>query len=276
MSKSCQGKRFFGLDLHKKYATICAVGQQADVVLKEERLPIDHLPAWTAHTLTSDGAVALEASANTWWSYDCLVAHAGRIVVVNPIKTRLIAQARISTDELSAGVLARLLQSNFVCEVWMPDERTRRYRQLISHRIRLVQEATRLKHRIHAILHREEIRCPYRDLFSHAGEAWLERTDRPEVDKMLLRQNLHLLRATEEVLTETVQALARLAQERERVPILMQSPGINVCGALTTLAEIGDIARFANPKKLSSYAGLVPSPHRSGQKNSKGSITKVG
>ena len=144
------------------------------MVLREECLPLDQLPAWADHTLTSDDAVAMEASTNTWWAYDCLVAHAGRVVVVNPIKTRLIAEARINTDELSAEVLARLLQSNFICEVWVPDERTRRFRQLISHRIRLVQEATRLKNRIHAVLHRQQIRCPYRNLFSRTGRAWLE------------------------------------------------------------------------------------------------------
>jgi len=276
MSKPCQGKRFFGLDLHKKYATICAVSQQGEVVLREEHLPLDQLPTWAAGTLTPDDAVALEATANSWWAYDCLSAHAGRVLVVNPIKTRLIAEARINTDELSAEALARLLHSNFICEVWVPDERTRRYRQLISHRIRLVQEGTRLKNRIHAILHRRQIRPPYRNLFSRAGRAWLEKLDLPEVEKLLLRQNLQLLKSTEEAVAEIEPLLARLAQEDERVPILMQIPGINIFGALAILAEIGEITRFASAKKLSSYAGLVPSLHRSGQKNSSGPITKAG
>lgn len=92
----------------------------------------------------------------------------------------------------------------------------------------------------------------------------------------MLRHNLQLLKATKEALAETEQVLARLAQEDERVPILMQIPGINVFTAVAILAEIGDIARFANPKKLSSYAGLVPSLHRSGQKNTSGRITKAG
>jgi transposase len=271
-----QGKRFFGFDLHKKYATICAVSQHGEVVLREEHLPLDQLSTWAAHTLTSEDAVALESTTNTWWAYDCLAGHAGRVVVVNPTKTRLIAEARINTDELSAEALARLLQSSFICEVWVPDERTRRLRQLISHRIRLVQEATRLKNRIHAILHRRQIRPRYKNLFSHAGRAWLEKIDLPDMEKLLLRQNLQLLKATEEVLAETEQILARLAQEDDRVPILMQIPGINVFGALAILAEIGDIARFANPKKLSSYAGLVPSLHRSGQKSTSGRITKAG
>lgn len=269
-------KRFFGLDLHKKYATVCAISQQGDVVLREEHLSLERLPIWAARTLRPDDAVALEATANTWWAYDCLSSYAGQVVVVNPIKTRLIAEARINTDELSAEALARLLQSNFICQVWVPDQRTRRYRELISHRIRLAQEATRLKNRIHAILHRKQIRSPHRYLFTAAARAWLEGLDLPEVEKLLLRQNLQLLKSTEQALAEMDRLLARLAQEDERVPVLMQIPGVNVFTALAILAEIGDITRFPNPKKLSSYAGLVPSLHRSGQKNFTGSITKAG
>jgi hypothetical protein len=98
----------------------------------------------------------------------------------------------------------------------------------------------------------------------------------PELEKLLLRQNLDLLESSEEALAEVDQLLARLAQEDQRVPILMQIPGINIFSALAILAEIGEIGRFASAKKLSSYAGLVPSLHRSGQKHTTGPITKAG
>jgi len=98
----------------------------------------------------------------------------------------------------------------------------------------------------------------------------------PELEKLLLRQNLDLLEGSEEALAEVDQLLARLAQEDQRVPILMQIPGINIFSALAILAEIGEIGRFASAKKLSSYAGLVPSLHRSGQKHTSGPITKAG
>ena len=269
-------KRFFGLDVHKKYATICGINQGGEVVVKEDRLPLERLASWAAGILTCNDAVALEASTNTWWAYDRVAACAGRVVVVNPIKTRLIAQARISTDELSAEALARLLQSNFICQVWVPEKRTRGYRQVISHRIRLAQEGTRLKNRIHATLHRQQLRCPYGSLFSRAGRAWLGKLELPDLEKLLLRQNLQLLQSSEEALAEVDRVLARLAREDHRVPILMLIPGISIFSALAILAEIGEIGRFASARKLSSYAGLVPSLHRSGQKHTTGPITKAG
>jgi hypothetical protein len=56
----------------------------------------------------------------------------------------------------------------------------------------------------------------------------------------------------------------------------MGIPGISVLSALTILAEIGTISRFSSPKKLASYAGLVPSVHQSGKTRYTGHMTKEG
>ena len=108
------------------------------------------------------------------------------------------------------------------------------------------------------------------------GSICLKRIDLPKVEKLLLRQNLQLLKATEETLAEIDQLLARLAQEDERVPMLMQIPGINVFGALAILAGIRGITRFANPKKPPSHAGLAPSLHRSGRRTAPAPSLKRG
>jgi hypothetical protein len=46
--------------------------------------------------------------------------------------------------------------------------------------------------------------------------------------------------------------------------------------AATLVAEIGDITRFANPRQLMAYLGLVPSEHSSGGTRRQGGITKAG
>jgi hypothetical protein len=45
-------KRFFGLDLHMKYITICGISQQVDVALREEHLPLDRMSTWAADSLS--------------------------------------------------------------------------------------------------------------------------------------------------------------------------------------------------------------------------------
>ena len=42
------------------------------------------------------------------------------------------------------------------------------------------------------------------------------------------------------------------------------------------IAELGDLSRFANPRQLMAYLGLVPSEHSSGASVKRGGITKAG
>jgi transposase len=46
--------------------------------------------------------------------------------------------------------------------------------------------------------------------------------------------------------------------------------------AATLIAEPGDLSRFANPRQLMAYLGLVPSEHSSGASVKRGGITKAG
>ena len=52
--------------------------------------------------------------------------------------------------------------------------------------------------------------------------------------------------------------------------------GIDTLTAVGLCAEITDFARFAHPKLLMNYVGLVPSEHSSGQTLRQGAITKSG
>ena len=46
--------------------------------------------------------------------------------------------------------------------------------------------------------------------------------------------------------------------------------------AATLIAELGDLSRFANPRQLIAYLGLVPSEHSSGASVKRGGLTKAG
>ena len=46
--------------------------------------------------------------------------------------------------------------------------------------------------------------------------------------------------------------------------------------AATLIAELGDLSRFANPRQLMAYLGLVPSEHSSGASIKRGGLTKAG
>jgi transposase len=52
--------------------------------------------------------------------------------------------------------------------------------------------------------------------------------------------------------------------------------GVQFTVAVTTVAELGDLTRFENPRQLMHYLELTPSAYASGARRQQGSITKAG
>ena len=85
---------------------------------------------------------------------------------------------------------------------------------------------------------------------------------------------------------EATARIARLEQAlRDTLPDWTLKPlvqalqalrGVQLVAAMTLVAELQDFVRFANPRQLMSYVGLVPGEHSSGPKRRQGSITKAG
>ena len=64
---------------------------------------------------------------------------------------------------------------------------------------------------------------------------------------------------------------------KKQLDLLVSIPGVSLIVGAGVLAAIGDISRFATPKKLAAYFGVVPSTKQSDDKEaSHGRITKQG
>jgi transposase len=60
------------------------------------------------------------------------------------------------------------------------------------------------------------------------------------------------------------------------VDALQALRGVQFTVAVTTVAELGDLTRFDNPRQLMNYLGLTPSEYSSGERRRQGGITKTG
>ena len=98
-----------------------------------------------------------------------------RVVIANPLQVRLIAQAEVKTDKIDAAVLAKLHASRFLPEVWTEDEATETLRRLVAQRSQVVQQMTRIKKRIHGVLHAHLIPPYEAGLFSTTGRSRRDR-----------------------------------------------------------------------------------------------------
>ena len=268
--------RFFGMDIHQDFAVLTAVDAQQQVIFPAVKVAMPQLPAWAAQHLTRSDALVLEVTTNTWYAVDVLEPHAGRVVVANPYKTRLIAEAHIKNDKVDALVLAKLLAAGFICEVWVPPSATRQWRTLAQHRATLQQHCTQVKNRLHSLRQRHNLHCPAKSLFSRAGRQWLRDQAWSVVEALVVQQDLAQLALLEAQLRAVDQQIATLAAPDARISRLLQISGIGVVTAFTLLAVIGDIRRFPSASKLTSYVGLVPRQHQSGKRSYYGHITKAG
>ena len=94
--------RFFGMDIHQEFAMITGVDSRQEIVYKVRKVRMQDLPSWAAQELTASDAAVMEVTTNAWHVVDVLTPHAGRVTVVNPYKTRLIAEAQIKNDKVDA------------------------------------------------------------------------------------------------------------------------------------------------------------------------------
>ncbi len=111
----------------------------------------------------------------------------------------------------------------------------------------------------------------YDNLFTTEGIEFLK-----SLNDRRINRYLKILKTINEEIKEIDKEIRERCIENEEVMILTTIPGIGYFSALLIYAEIGDINRFPNSKKLCSYAGLVPSIRQSGNRTIKGRITKEG
>ena len=166
--------RVIGLDVQRSFAVIAIL--EDGQLRSGERILLEYGAVMAfVRTLRLDGEVVLEATGNTAAVVRLIAPHVQKVAIANPLQVRAIANAnananaKVKTDKIDAAVLAKLHASGFPPEVWAPDENTQDLRRLVAERVQIVSHITRLKNRIHSIMHANLIPPYTRELFSKVG-----------------------------------------------------------------------------------------------------------
>lgn len=268
--------RFIGLDVHKHYLVAVGVDGQRNQVLGPQRVQLIHLGGWIRKTLTPQDAVVLEMTTNAFQLYDDLAPYVYSVTLVHPPHVKLITQAQVMTDKIAALTLAHLHAVGMLPSVWVPPLEVRDHRALVSQRAKMVRLSTQAKNRLHAALHRYHVLPPEGDLFAPDQHQWWLELPVTSIERVRIQSDLETLVFAQSQVALLEEALAQVAAQDERVPLLIQLPGIGLITAMTLLAAIGDITRFPEDKCLVGYAGLGSRVHDSGLTRRTGRITKAG
>jgi transposase len=163
--------------------------------------------------------------------------------------------------------------------VWIPDQAHEAVRDLVRARQAAVRALRQARQQLSGFLLRHGHRYN-RPAWTQMHRRWLA--------GLRFEQSVHHL-----VLEDCIAAVEAATARRDRleahiaaalpdwslapvVRALQALRGMALVAAATLVAELGDITRFANPRQLMAYLGLVPSEHSSGATRRQGAITKAG
>lgn len=108
---------FAGVDLHKRYLTLCILDPQGNVLREHRRLGTDALFAVLTE-FDEPISVAVEATLHWAWLHDELVSRGYQVEAAHPAQVKLITRARCKTDPIDARKLADLLRTNLLPSSW--------------------------------------------------------------------------------------------------------------------------------------------------------------
>jgi transposase len=272
-------RRYLALDIHKHYSVVAGVDFEGQVILEPVRIEHADLEGWLAKHIQPTDFVVIESITNAWHIYDLLEPLAEKVLVANPIKVKQIAQARVKTDIRDTLILARMLAANMIPEVWVPPVHVRKLRYLLSQRRQLVGMHTQTVNRMHSVAHRHHLSHARGKRFNEKNTKWQQDEELSDSEKFQLELDMSTKEHLEEQAEKITKKLAKMSHQKpwaEDMMYLMQLPGFGVITGMTVLGAIGEITRFENFKKLSSYSGLTPGVEQSGVKNRGKKITKEG
>src|SRR6266496_3399497 len=166
--------------------------------------------------------------------------------VVAPSMTPKRTGDRVKTDKRDGRKLARLLRAGELTPVYIPEARDEAIRDLCRARSDAVDDRRRSRHRLKGFLLRHGYRYQGKSSWSAAHERYLR---------------------------ELVLAQWRLSPA---VRALMAMKGFQTVAAMILVSELGEVHRFAHPRQVMAYLGLVPTENSSSERRRQGHITKCG
>lgn len=201
-------------------------------------------------------------------------------IVVAPSLTPKKPGDRVKTNRRDAVDMARLLRAGELTAVWVPDERHEAMRELSRARQVAQKDLRSKRQQISGLLLRMGHHYPGKKTWGPAHLNWLTSFKLDHLEQRIAFEELMgAMRQAKERSERLEQAIREVIPDwslAQQVVALQAMRGIDLITAVGVLAEIGDLSRFASPRQLMGYLGLIVSERSTGDRVRRGSITKAG
>jgi transposase len=184
------------------------------------------------------------------------------------------------TDKRDARSIARLLRAGELTAVYVPEPTDEAIRDLCRARTDAVDDLRRCRLRLKAFLLRHGYRYQGKANWSQPHMRYLrELVFAHPAMKAILEEYLQGIDAAHDRVQRLEASMLSLLESwrlKPAVQALMAFRGFQLVAAMITVSELGDIHRFAHPRQLMTYLGLVSVEHSSGPRQRLGAISRCG
>jgi len=188
--------------------------------------------------------------------------------------------APFKTDKRDARAIARLLRAGELTAVYIPEPTDEAIRDLCRARTDAVDDLRRCRHRLKGFLLRHGYRYQGKANWSQPHMRYLRELVLPHpAMKTILEEYLQGIDAAHQRVQRIEASMLILLDTwrlKPAVQALMSFRGFQLVAAMVTASELGDIHRFAHPRQLMTYLGLVPTESSSGPHQRQGGISRCG
>jgi transposase len=187
---------------------------------------------------------------------------------------------RVKTNRRDAVSLARLFRAGELTSVWVPDPIHEAIRDLVRARETIARDLRKKRQHLLSFLLRHGRIYSGRKHWTHAHAVWLAAQSFEHPAQQIVFQE------SIDAIDDAANRLRRVEDQlREIVPSWSMAPvvesyqamrGVSFMVAVTFASEIGDVRRFANPRQLMAFLGLVPSERSTGEAVHRAGLTLCG
>jgi transposase len=187
---------------------------------------------------------------------------------------------RVKTDRRDALKLARLHRAGELTAVHVPDASDEAMRDLCRARTDAVQDLRRGRAQLKAFLLRHGYRYTGKSAWTEAHRRYLRELVLPHAaQRVVLEDAIAAIAAAGDRIARLEDQMHSLLESWPKKPVVeavMSLRGFAQIGAMVLVSELGGAWRFAHPRQLMAYLGLVPTENTSDERRHQGGITKTG